>query len=441
MTTHTATLGAPPTSMRRIARASMAGTVIEFYDFIIYGTAAALVFSKVFFPQLGTAAGTAVAFATTGVAFVARPLGSLVFGHFGDRLGRKKTLVATLLLMGCATVAIGLVPTTATIGAAAPVLLVVLRVLQGLAIGGEWAGATLLAAENAPTHLRGRYSLYPQLGPSVGLSLASGTFLVIALTMSPEAFVAWGWRVPFLLSAVLVIVGLYVRLNIEESKVFRNTLERRETVRVPLIDTLRHQSKELALGALTVTTPFAFFYIGAIYLTNFGATQLDLPRTTVLAAGVLGGASFAVTTIIGSVLSDRTGRRKMIVLGSVLAAITGLIVFPIIDVGTPEAFVLGLCMTTGCMGFAYGPVGALLPELFATRYRYTGAGFAYNLAGILGGAVIPLLATQLHAGNGNSSVGFLLTGIAVVSALAVLALPETKPSVDDTAAAPAAAAT
>lgn len=414
--------------MSRIAMASMTGTVVEFYDFIIFSTAAALVFSTVFFPELGAASGTAVSIATTGVAFVARPLGAVIFGHFGDRLGRKTTLVSTLMLMGLATVGIGLVPTANTIGVAAPIILVLFRVLQGLAVGGEWAGATLLANENAPTHLRGRYSLYPQMGPSVAFALASATFLIIALTMSSEAFVAWGWRIPFLLSGILVVVGLYVRLKIEESNDFKDTVRRKQVVAVPLAETFRSQGREVVLGAVAVMTPFAFFYMGVAYLTSYGTVQLGLERTTILTMGIFGGLAFAATTIIGSVASDRTGRKAMIVLGSTLSAVTGLVLFPILDVGTPIAFLIGLCLTTGCMGFAYGPAGAMLPELFETRYRYTGAGVAYSLAGVLGGALAPNIAVKLESAYGSYSVGIMLTVIGALSAVATLVLRETKTS-------------
>lgn len=418
----------PPNSMTRIAFASMTGTVVEFYDFIIYGTAAALVFHKVFFPELGQAAGTALAFATFGVAFVARPVGSILFGHFGDRIGRKKTLVSTLLLMGTATVAIGLVPTTDTIGIAAPLLLVVLRIAQGLAVGGEWAGATLLAAENARPDKRGFYALFPQMGPSIGFSLASATFLVTSLTMSDEAFLIWGWRIPFIASALLVGVGLYVRLNIEESADFRNTVARDETVRIPFAEALRAQSKEVLLGAGAVMTPFAFFYIGVSYLTSYGTQQLDLSRATVLTMGIFGGLAFAATTIWGSIWSDRAGRLKVMSIGCVLSAAAGLVAFPILNTATPGAFLAGLALILGAVGFVYGPAGAHLPELFATKYRYTGAGVAYSLAGVLGGAITPLLAARLETAFGSYAVGVCLTVIALLSLACVRALRETRPS-------------
>ena len=424
MTSDASTTSSPP-PMRRIAIASMTGTVIEFYDFFIYGTAAALVFNKVFFPTLGAAAGTALALATFGVAFVARPFGSVLFGHFGDKLGRKRTLVTTLLLMGLSTLAIGLLPTTGTIGVLAPILLVVLRILQGLAVGGEWAGATLLTAENSPGKARGKYALFPQLGPSLAFALASATFLTTALTMSNEAFLAWGWRVPFIASVLLVAVGLYVRLAITETAAFTSR-DKNVSTRMPVAEVLSTHLGRVLLGAGSTMAVFAFFYIGVTYLTSYGTQNLELPRTTVLAMGIIGGLVFAATTIAGAILSDRVGRRRMIIIGNGLSVVGGLIAFPILDIGTGWAFGLGLSVVLGVVGLAYGPQGAQLPELFPTHYRYTGAGMAYNLAGVLGGGVVPLIATALVASLGSSlAIGLLLAGLSVVSLLCTVALPDT----------------
>lgn len=425
MSTPSVTESAPP-PMRRIALASMTGTVIEFYDFFIYGTAAALVFNKVFFPELGAAAGTALALATFGVAFVARPFGSILFGHFGDRLGRKRTLVTTLLLMGLSTLAIGLLPTAGAIGVLAPIALVVLRILQGLAVGGEWAGATLLTAENSPARVRGRYALYPQLGPSVAFALASATFLVTALTMSPAAFTAWGWRVPFIGSVVLVALGLYVRLAITETAAFRRRDTTAPSTRMPVTEVLATQPRTVLLGAASTMAVFAFFYIGVTYLTSYGTAQLGLSRPTVLTMGIVGGLVFAATTIAGAILSDRFGRRRMVVIGNGVSVLGGLVAFPIIDIGTAASFGVGLSVVLGVVGIAYGPIGAQLPELFPTRYRYTGAGMAYNLAGVLGGGVVPLIATALVSTFMSSlAIGLLLAGLSMVSLACTLLLPDT----------------
>ncbi|MFF2084019.1 MFS transporter [Nocardia sp. NPDC058176] len=423
----------PP--MRRLAWASMLGTTIEFYDFLIYGTAAALVFNKTFFPALGTAAATTLSFATLGVAFVMRPLGAILFGHFGDRIGRKKTLVSTLLLMGLSTVAVGLLPTTGQIGILAPILLVALRICQGLAVGGEWAGATLLTAENAPPEKRGTYALYPQLGPSLGFVLASATFLTTRLTMSAESFATWGWRIPFLLSIVLIGVGLYMRMNIEETATFRRETRAAKPRRTPLFEAVTRQPREIALGAGAVSMCFAFYYIGVTYLTSYGTEQLGLSTPTVLAVGIGTGSTLAVTTVIGALYSDRVGRRRMMAIGTVYSIVFALLLFPILSIGSTWSFVLGACLSQVGVGLAYGPVGAQLPELFATRYRYTGAGLSYNLAGVLGGAVTPLLAVQLEATVGGGAVGVYLAGVAAVSLLCVLATREThRQSIDSAGA-------
>ncbi len=412
--------------MRRIAVASMVGTVVEFYDFFIFSTAAATVFNRLFFPELGAAAGAAVAFTTAGVAFVARPFGSVIFGHFGDRVGRKTTLVTSMLLMGVSTVAVGLLPTAAAIGVAAPIALVVLRIGQGLAVGGEWAGALLLATESAPAHRRGYYALFPQLGPSLGFVLSTTTFLVTSATMSEEAFLGWGWRIPFLLSALLIGVGLYVRLSLEETPVFRTATGRRA---IPVVELFRRQWREVALGAGAATVVLAFFGMGATFLLNYGVADLGLPRPTVLIAGAVGGAVFGLTTVLGSIWCDRVGRRRVLIFGGVLAIAVGVVLFPILDLATPLAFGVGLALAFGVTGLGYGPLGAQLAELFPTRYRYTGAGVAYNIAGVFGAAATPIVAAPLLAGAGSLAVGLLLALIAVMSFLCVLAIPETRDTV------------
>lgn len=421
--------GTPPgavasNSMKKVAAASMTGTVIEFYEFLIYGTAAALVFAKVFFPELGQAAGTALAIATQGVAFVARPLGSMIFGHFGDRLGRKRTLVTTLLLMGSSTVAIGLLPTAASIGIWAPIALVTLRVAQGLAIGGEWAGAALLSAENSLPENRGLYAIFPQLGPSIAFALASSTYLIIAFSMSAESFVSWGWRIPFLSSTLLIAIGFLVRVSIEESVDFRRTVERKQTSRVPIVDVFRKQGKEAVLGGLAILPTFAFFYAGASNLTSYATQVLGLSKTTVLAVGIISGISWAITTVVGSLWSDHVGRRTVILFGGAASFVAALLLFPIINHATPPFFLLGMALLLGSIGFSYGPLGAMLPMLFATRYRYSGAGLSYNLGAVLGGGVLPLVTPHLGLAYGSYSTEFLLAGTALVSCVAVLGLRE-----------------
>jgi metabolite-proton symporter len=412
--------------MGRIALASLIGTTVEFYDFFIFGTAAALVFSDSFFPALGPAAGTIASLATFGVAFLARPFGSILFGHFGDRVGRKATLVSTLLLMGLATFTIGLLPTAGTIGVAAPILLVALRFCQGLAVGGEWAGAVLLTAEHAPAQRRGRFAMFPQLGPSLAFVLASATFLTTSLTMSGEQFLSYGWRIPFVASLLLVLIGLYVRLKIEETPAFAEISSRESTARVPLFEVSRHQPREVLLAAGSITMLFAFFYMGVTYLTSYGTTALELSRPTVLSIGIGAGLCFAASTILSALYSDRIGRRRVTMMANGVALVWSPALFPVLDIGTPAAFAVGVSVTLAIVGVAYGPAGAYLPELFHARYRYTGAGVAYNLAGVLGGAVPPLIAAWLVSSYGSHAIGFYLAAMALLSLLCTFGLRETK---------------
>ncbi|MFC5997056.1 MFS transporter [Pseudonocardia hispaniensis] len=433
MSTHEAS---PPSEvpMRRVAIASCVGTTIEFYDFFIYGTAAALVFPKVFFPALGSTAGTVASFATFAVAFFARPVGAVVFGHFGDRIGRKRTLISTLLLMGLATMLIGLLPGAATIGVAAPIILVILRFAQGFAVGGEWAGATLLTAEYAPKAKRGLYAVFPQLGPAFAFALSSATFLVTGLTLgdTDQVFLDYGWRVPFLLSVLLVGVGLYVRVTIEETPVFRQDQQRRAAQggpgRTPFLDAIRHQPKEVLLSAGSLTMLFAFFYMGTAYLTSYG-TKPDgagLSRPVVLTLGIAAAVVFGLVIVAAGIWSDRIGRRGVIMTSCALGVVWALVLFPLLDTRSAVAFGIGLTVTLAIFAISYGPAGAFLPELFETRYRYTGAGMGYNLAGVLGGAIPPLVAPQLAASFGSIGIGVMLAGLAVLSFFCTRALAETK---------------
>ncbi|MDV7245588.1 MULTISPECIES: MFS transporter [Rhodococcus] len=420
------------TSVRKVAVASGIGTTIEFYDFFIYGTAAALVFPKVFFPALGSTAGTVASFATFAVAFVARPVGAMLFGHYGDRIGRKKTLVSTLILMGVSTFLIGLLPGAATIGVAAPILLVLLRFGQGFAVGGEWAGATLLTAEYAPPGKRGLYAMFPQLGPAVAFILSSATFLVTGAVFGDtnSTFLDYGWRIPFLFSAVLVGIGLYMRLAIEETPVFRAVQEAdRADVAprtLPLMDAWRYQTKEILLSAGALATLFAFFYMGTAFLTSYGTATLGFSRPFVLTVGIVSAVVFGLTIIVSALYSDRIGRRRVIMISCALAVVWALALFPLLDTGSPVAFAVGVMVTLAIFGVAYGPCGALLPEMFQTRYRYTGAGLGYNLAGVLGGAVPPLIAAPLASAYGSAAIGVMLAGLAVVSLVCTKALVETK---------------
>ncbi|PVG81651.1 MFS transporter [Nocardioides gansuensis] len=416
-------------SMRRVATAGCIGTTIEYYDFFIYGTAAALVFPTVFFPALGSTAGTVASFATFAVAFVARPLGAIIFGHFGDVLGRKGTLITTLLLMGSATVAVGLLPSADSIGVVAPICLVVLRFAQGLAVGGEWAGANLLTAEYAPAGRRGFYAVFPQLGGSLGFALSSATFLATdkIIGNSDEAFLSYGWRIPFIASAVLVLIGLWVRGTIDETPVFRAEQEAtRSTKRTsPFAGVLRDQWREVLLSAGLMGVQFALFYVGAAYLTSYGTAVAGIERGTVLAMGIVAALVAACFVFLGGKLSDRYGRRRIIMGTSAAAGVWAFVMFPLVDTGSGFAFGVALAGTLALYGLAYGPVGAFLPELFATRYRYTGAGTGYNLGGIIGAAIPPLLAPVLADAMGGVAVGAMLAILALVSVACTWALAET----------------
>ncbi|KQY63476.1 MFS transporter [Nocardioides sp. Root140] len=432
-TTKNAEPSAParPVSMRRIAMASCVGTTIEFYDFFIYGTAAALVFPTVFFPSLGATAGTVASFATFAVAFVARPVGAVVFGHFGDRIGRKRTLVSTLLTMGVATALIGVLPSSSTIGILAPIALVMLRLAQGFAVGGEWAGATLLTAEYAPEGRRGRYGVFPQLGPSIAFGLSSGTFLITGLLLGDTdgAFLSYGWRIPFLLSILLVGLGLWVRLSIEETPAFRESQAKLDTSRhSPFREAVRAQPREILLVAGSLAMLFAFFYMGTAYLTAYGTNPdgAALSRPTVLTIGLGASVVFGLATAASGILSDRFGRRRVIVTACVFGIAWGLALFPILDTESPLAFALGVTVSLVVFAVSYGPAAAFLPELFETRYRYTAAGFSYGLAAVLGGAIPPLLAPGLAAEYGSRSIGVMLAVISAMSLVCTLMLVETR---------------
>ena len=436
--------GAPakPTSLRRVAAASSIGTTIEWYDFFIYGTAAALVFPTLFFPEQSAASATLSSFATFAVAFFARPVGAAVFGHFGDRIGRKRTLVWTLMIMGVATVFIGLLPGYETgafgafengIGILAPTLLVACRFFQGFAVGGEWAGATLLTAEYAPEGKRGVMAMWPQLGVAFAFFLSSGTFLLFAVVAGEgagpdSAFMQYGWRVPFLMSAVLVLVGLWIRLSVEETPVFKADRVRAAAdiapKTLPFADAIRYQWKEILLAGGALTSLFSLFYMGTSFLTSYATKNLEHSRTFVLAMGMVAAVVFGLAIALSAVFSDRFGRKKVIGTSVALAVVWSLVVFPILDTKSTFAFVIGLLVTLIIFGIAYGPAGALLPELFQARYRYTGAGLGYNLAGILGGALPPLAAAAMVAQGNSFGVGIMLSLLSAMSMMCVLAMSE-----------------
>lgn len=423
-----ATTAAPRESVFRIAVASFAGTTIEFFDYYAYGLAAALVLNKAFFPDLSPAAGTLAAFATFGVAFVARPLGAALFGHWGDRIGRKKILIVSLLMMGLATFAIGLLPSFATIGLWAPVLLVVLRVIQGIGLGGEWGGAALIATEHAPEGKRGLYAMFPQLGPSIGFILANLTFLACRLTMSDDSFNSFGWRIPFLVSFILVLVGLYVRLKISETPIFKQATAKQEIVRAPFIELLRNQWKALLLGAGGMIIQYTLFYTATTFCLAYATTTLKVSQSTMLVIVMLAVVMLGVATVFSSILSDRIGRKRVLLWASGLAVVWGMVTFPLLDTTNYVLMWLALAGCLALMGLGFGPMGAFLPELFETRYRYTGASLSYSLGGVFGGALPPLIATELAANYASWTIGVMISVLALISLVCIMGLPETRTS-------------
>jgi MFS family permease len=430
MSTQSATGSPPkPQSLKRVLAAGFLGTTVEYYDFFIYGTAAALVFPTLFFPELGAAAGIMASFATFGVAFVARPLGGIIFGHIGDRVGRKTTLVMTLLLMGGATVAIGLLPGGAVMGVWAPILLVTLRFLQGLAVGGEWSSAALFVGEYAPKNKRAFYALSPTLGTCAGLLLSTLTFLITGFTMSNETFMSWGWRLPFLFSIVLVAVGLFVRLGIAETPIFRDAAARAdkiEAAKVPLVELFKHQWREVLLAAGAVTMWLSFFYLGAVYLTNYGTSVLGFSRNTMLTINLIGVAFNIVGTIIGAILADRIGRKKVMGWANGIAIGWAFILFPMVNTGNVLVVGIAVSGTLVLVGLANGPTTALIPETFRTSYRATATGVSFNLGSVIGGAIPPIVAAPLLAASGSIALSIMMAGLALVATVSVLLLRETK---------------
>ncbi|MFH8379390.1 MFS transporter [Kitasatospora sp. NPDC018058] len=409
--------------LRRAAAAALIGTAIEFYDFFLYGTAAALVFGPVFFPELGTVGALLAAFSVYAVAFLARPLGAVVFGHFGDRVGRKATLVVSLLLMGLSTAAVGVLPGFAVWGWWSPVLLVVLRVCQGVGLGGEWGGAALLIAENAPAGRRGRYGGFLQLGPTGGFVLANGVFLALQLGMDEGSFREWGWRVPFLASLALVAVGLFVRLRLTESPLFRAD-ERRD--RPPVVEVLREHWRPVLAGGGAITVGYALFYLTTTYALAYATSGLGVASTLVLSMLLVGAVGMAVAVWLSASRSDRWGRRRTLQWATALAAGWALVLFPLLETVRRPLMFVGLAGAMVVLGGMFGPMAAFLPELFPTRVRYTGAALTYNLGGVIGGATTPLVATRLTAAYGTAQlVGWYVAGLGVLALGCLWLLPET----------------
>ncbi len=404
--------------------ASLIGTTIEFFDFYIYATAAVLVFPRLFFPASDPASAVLASLATFGIAFLARPIGSALFGHFGDRIGRKATLVAALLTMGVSTVIIGMLPTYDTIGVAAPALLALCRFGQGLGLGGEWGGAVLLAVENAPPGRRAWYGMFPQLGAPIGFLFSGGSFLALSEWLTNDQFLAWGWRIPFLASAALVGVGLYVRLTITETPVFQQAAMREERAKVPMLAVIRDHPRTLVLGTMASIATFVLFYLMTVFSLSWGTSVLGYSRNTFLVVQLVGIVFFALTIPVSAVIAER-GRRATLIWVTIAIGVFGLVMAPLLSsglVGATIAMVIGLSL----MGLTYGPLGTTLSELFPTRVRYTGSSLTFNMAGIFGASLAPYIATWLAQNYGLQFVGYYVVVAALVTLAGLVAIHETR---------------
>jgi metabolite-proton symporter len=414
-------------SPRQVLFASLIGTTIEFFDFYIYATAAVLVFPKLFFPASDPASATLQSLATFGIAFLARPIGSALFGHFGDRIGRKTTLVIALLTMGISTIAIGALPTYKAIGFAAPLLLALCRFGQGLGLGGEWGGAVLLAIENAPPHKRAWYGMFPQLGAPAGFLLSGATFLLLSRGLTDQQFFSFGWRLPFLASAVLVFLGLYVRLTITETPVFREALQRGEQVKVPMLRVFTHYTRSLVAGTVVSLATFVLFYLMTVFALSWGTTALHYSRSRFLMIQLLGICFFAVFIPVSAIVAER-GRRIVMMVVTIAIGIFGLVLAPLFLAGTAGATAM-MCLGLSLMGITYGPLGTVISELFPTAVRYTGSSLAFSFAGILGASLAPYIATWLAKTYGLQYVGYYLSFSAVLTLLGLVSIRETKDDV------------
>ena len=431
---------APESSILKVSLTALAGSSIEWYDFFIYGTAAALVFPGLFFPGFGDTAGTILSYSTFAVGFVARPVGGLIFGHFGDKFGRKRALVTALILMGIGTTTIGLMPGYATIGILAPILLVTLRFLQGVCIGGQWGGAVLLATESAPSEKRGFYGSFAQMGVPVAVLISNIIFLVIAASLGDDALIAWAWRIPFLLSVLLIGLGLYIQLKLEDTPAFRHLQEyreqhqseeeRREAAEAagsPVWEVLRTYPKEIALAAGAFIAINANFYILITYILDYATAEVGLPQSTVLTAVLISSVAGLIAIAGFAALSDMIGRRIPYMAGAVLLGLWGLFAFwPLVDSGNPGALVLALVVGQIFLSMMYGPQAAFYSEIFTTKVRYSGASMGYQIGSVFGGALAPIIATSLLAATGTSfAVGAYMAVICAITGACAFLLAET----------------
>ncbi|HCW4164353.1 TPA: MHS family MFS transporter [Acinetobacter baumannii] len=413
-------------SKTRVLFASLVGTTIEFFDFYIYATAAVIIFPHLFFPANSGSAAVLQSLATFAIAFIARPIGAALFGHLGDRIGRKATLVAALLTMGISTVCIGLLPTYAQIGIVAPLLLALCRLGQGLGLGGEWSGAVLLATENAPEGKRAWYGMFPQLGAPIGFILATGSFLLLSAAIPEQAFMQWGWRIPFIASAVLVIVGLYIRLKLHETPAFQKVLDKQKEVNIPFKEVVTKHTGKLILGTIAAICTFVVFYLTTVFALNWGTTKLGYARGEFLELQLFATLCFAAFIPLSAIFAEKFGRKATSIGVCIAAAIFGLFFSSMLESGNTLIVFLFLCTGLSIMGLTYGPIGTVLSEIFPTSVRYTGSALTFNLAGIFGASFAPLIATKLAETYGLYAVGYYLTAASLLSLIAFLLIRETK---------------
>lgn len=413
----------------RVLFASLIGTTIEFYDFYIYATAAVLVFPRLFFPGGDPTTAMLSSFATFSIAFFARPIGALAFGHFGDKVGRKATLVAALMTMGLSTVAIGILPTHESVGIVAPLLLALCRFGQGLGLGGEWGGAVLLATENAPPGKKAWFGMFPQLGAPIGFILSTASFIILTSTMSEAAFETWGWRIPFIASALLVFVGLWVRLKITETPEFQKVVDRHERVKAPAVTLFSNHKAALVLGTFSGVTTFTLFYLMTVFALGWATTGMGLARADVLPIQLIGVLFFAAFIPVTALLADKYGQVKVLIWSSVGIGLFGVLFAPLFGLGLTGLLIF-FALGFGLMGCTYGPIGAAMARPFPTTVRYTGASMAFNLAGIIGASLAPFIAMKLATTFGPVAVGGYLAGSAVISILALWMLGRVAPETE-----------
>jgi MFS transporter, MHS family, shikimate and dehydroshikimate transport protein len=419
--------------MRQVILASFIGTTIEWYDFFLYGTAAALVFNRLFFPTLDPLAGTLSAYGTFAVGFVARPLGGAIFGHYGDRIGRKTVLVWSLLVMGIATALIGLIPSYGRIGIGAPILLVTLRLIQGFGVGGEWGGAVLLAVEHSGGERRGLHGSWPQMGVPAGLLLSTGVFAALSAGLSESAFLDWGWRVPFLASLIMISVGLFIRLRILETPAFEKLKAARQESSVPLLDVLRDHPREVLIGMGMRFAQNVLFYIYTVFVLSYGEKSLGYPRSVMLRGVMLASLIGFVSTPLWSHLSDRIGRRPVYLSGALISLLVVFPFFRLIERG-PGFVAVAICLAMNVgHDMMYGPMAACLSELFGTRVRYSGASLVYQLTSVFSGGLAPFVATLLMARYGSNAVAAYMAACCALTAVATWFAPEThRSTIDET---------